>query len=152
MPESFAAVVNDLGDDCNSDLFGKNRADIETNRHVHTIEPVARNALLRELRCDRLDFRPAANHADVTRIGLNRPSEDMLVFFIVARDDDHIRVLVGMELRGRLLQCPAYDVFRFGETFGTDKFRTVVDDGGAKTGNGGDFGNLKSDVSRAEDD
>ena len=47
MPESFAAVVNHFGDDRNGDLFGKNRANIETNRHVHTLQPLARNAFRR---------------------------------------------------------------------------------------------------------
>src|SRR5262245_55352498 len=61
MPESFAAVVNHLGDNRYRNLFRKNRADIEADRHVHTLQTIARNALDLQLRRDGLDLRSAAN-------------------------------------------------------------------------------------------
>src|SRR6266566_5140752 len=75
MPESFAAVVNHFGADRNGDLFGKNRPNIETNRHVHTLHPLARNAFVLEFLCNGPDFRPSSNQADITGICLNGPTQ-----------------------------------------------------------------------------
>src|SRR5215831_1656837 len=73
MFEAGAPYMNHFGNDRHGDFFRKHGPDVQADRHVHAFETLARNALGLELLGDRADFALAADHADVSRIGLRRP-------------------------------------------------------------------------------
>src|SRR5204862_3896053 len=87
MLESNAPHMYDFGNDRNGDFFRQDSADIQADRHIHALDALARNAFTLQLFGNRADFALAADHADVACLGLNGPSQHVLIFLVAARDD-----------------------------------------------------------------
>ena len=71
---------------------------------------------------------------------------------MTARDDDHIRVLVRHDSVEGLLKAVGIDRCGFRKPLAVGINRPIIDDGGLESGNGRNFGDLRGDVARAEDD
>src|SRR5262249_37734995 len=87
MLEAGPPHMNHFRDDRDGNLFRQHRADIQADRHVNPLQPFPRNSFALELFNDRTDFAPAPDHTDISRIRLNRPPENVLIFLMAARDD-----------------------------------------------------------------
>src|SRR5665213_3991429 len=94
-----------LGGDANGDFLRCERANLETHRRMNLLEAFGRDAFALERLVNRDHFTFAANHADITRLGVHRPSQYAHVVAMPARHDDQVargiwfhfleRVLVG---------------------------------------------------------
>src|SRR5262249_37077341 len=88
--ESSTPDVDHFGNDGGGDFSRQQGANIKSDRHVYTLEPVSRDAFSFELIRDRTNFPLAADHPDISRIRLNRPAQYVLILLMSARDDDDV--------------------------------------------------------------
>ena len=109
MLEPDAPHVHDFSNDRDRDLLRQDCADIQADRHVHALEAFARNAFAFELLGNRADLALASDHADVAGLGLNGPSQDVLILLVAARDDDDVRVVGRHDLLERFLEALRID-------------------------------------------
>src|SRR5215467_2587953 len=118
--------VNHFGDDGDGDFFRQHGANIESDRHVYTVEPISRDAFTFELIRDRTNFPLAADHADISCIGLNRPAQYILILLMPTRDDDDVGIFIRNDLLKSFLETLRKDRFRFWKTFRIGIYRTVI--------------------------
>src|SRR5262249_29505932 len=149
--ETGTPHVDNFGNNRNGNFFWQYRADIKADRHVDAFETLSRDALAFQLFCDRPDFSLAADHSDVACIGLNGPTEHVLVLLMPTRDDDDVRVVIRYDLLKSLLKTFRVDSFGFWKAFGIRVDRPVINDRCAEAGNSGDLRDLGGDMSGSED-
>ena len=70
--EASAAVGDQLGNDADGDLFGRDGAEVETDGGVDARQFVGVDALGAETRIEARDLRATANQADVRRVARER--------------------------------------------------------------------------------
>src|SRR5262245_57587563 len=102
--ETGTPNVDRFGHNRDGNFFRQHGADIESDGHVYTLEPVSRDAFALELIRDRTNFPLAADHPHISRISLNRPSQYILILLMPARDDDDVRVFIRNDLLKSLLE------------------------------------------------
>ena len=79
-----AAHGDELGEDGDGDLFGRDGADIEPNGRMHAIEELGLEAFAGEFAKDGDGFAFGTHHADVARGGLHGPAQDAHVVAVAA--------------------------------------------------------------------
>src|SRR6266516_122843 len=151
MFEPGAPVVDQFGNNGARDLLRQHRADIQSNWHVDAFEPLACNSFTGELLGDGPNLPFASNHYDISRIGLNCPAENILIFLVATRNDDHIRVLVRHNFIEGLLEAFGINRFGFRKPLAVGINRTIVDDGRLESSNGRNLRDLSRDVAGSED-
>src|SRR4030095_17077 len=140
--ETGTPDVDHFGDNGDGNFFRQHGADIKSDRHVYTLEPVSRDAFAFELIRDRTNFPLATDPPDISRISLNRPAQYILILLMPARDDDDVGIFIRDDLLKSLLETLRKDRFRFWKTFRIGIHRTVIDNRRAESGNGSNFLNL----------
>src|ERR671936_437977 len=113
MLEAGAPVMDDFSDDSDRNLLRRHRTDIQADRRVDAFEPLAGNTFTGELLGNGSNFPFAADHSDISCVGLNGPAQYILIFLVAARYDDHVRVFVGNDFAEGLLKTLGEDRFGF---------------------------------------
>src|SRR2546423_14417417 len=67
---SLAQTSQDFGDGTDSDLRGRIRADVQSERRINSRQFFLRDAALPQIIENAQNFSPAPNHSDVARAGL----------------------------------------------------------------------------------
>src|SRR5712691_783614 len=143
--------LNQLRNDRDGNLFRQYCGDIQADRHVHTLEALTWYALRFELFRDGSNLALTADHADVSRVRLDSPAKNVLVFLMPSRDDDHVGVFIRNDFFERLFKAFGIDRLSFGETLHVGINRAVVHDGCLESGDCCDLGDLSRDMTRTED-
>src|SRR4030095_6773122 len=119
---------DELGDNAHGDLLRGDRADVQPDGCVHSLERFVRCAFLDERVEDTSDLGLAANQATVTQRGSRQRAERIEIVRVPARDDD------GVGGWGKSVRCDPLrnvvhdDVDAFAEALGAGEFLAVVDD------------------------
>ena len=132
MFEADAADLDSFGDNGNGDFLGRDGADVQTNRHVRPFDAFLRDAFARQMLGNHPNLSLTADHADVARIGIHRPSQDILVLLMAARHDDQIRIPGWDDGLERFLETLGKDRHGFGKALGVGIDGPVIDNSGSK--------------------
>src|SRR5215831_2422520 len=151
MFEARAPDVNDFSNDGDRNFFRKYGTDVESDRHIDSLQALAGNSFAFELLGNRANLPFAADHADIPCIGLNRPAQYVLILLVAASHDDHIRVVGWNDLFKSLFEALRVNHFSFRKALGIRINGSVIDDRRTETRDRGDFGNLSRNVTCAED-
>ena len=115
--DGVAAQGDQLGGDRDRDLFGRDGADIESDRGVNPVEKMGWQAFLSETLENFDDFALGPDHADIARASFEGPAQDTHIVAVAARDDDEVGGFVRVELLHRLVEIERMHFTGSGKTF-----------------------------------
>jgi hypothetical protein len=96
---------NHLSHNADGDFLGQNRVDVNAHRRKHTIQLFLRDAFFDQILKQRALLEAAADHSDESSLGVDSPSQYLLIFEVSTGDDDKVRKLVGNNLAKRRLKA-----------------------------------------------
>src|SRR5260370_23724217 len=82
--------------DADGDLFGGERADFKTDRGIHAIKKLRREALAFERLIHGEHFARASDHAEIARVGFDGPGEHAHIVAVAAGDDHEVGGGMGL--------------------------------------------------------
>src|SRR5438067_6537494 len=92
---SLAQNSQDFGDGTDSDLSGRIRADVQSERRINSRQLFLRDAALPQMIENAQDFPPAPDHSDIARAGLLKSAAQSFAIdlMIAAHDDERLVAL-----------------------------------------------------------
>src|SRR3954471_5307433 len=108
---------NELREDADGDLGGRDRADVQTDRGVYAPETLARHALSLERLEDARHLGAAADQPEVAQVAGGEGAQRLEVMGVAARDDDGVGARWQLGAMQPGADIVHFDRLRAGEAF-----------------------------------